>query len=414
MVRAEILERSEQLRQSAPPLERLRAMRDALIEAGDEAQRVRHLPAWASNEIADQGLYRFALPPDLGGEDLRARGQIEIVEAASAIDGSVGWCVHINSEINSLILRRMELDFAHELYDDWRVLVCAAVGPGLEHARARPDDGGWRLWCQGSFGSGCHNATWTLVHSGSVGVPAEGGGSSERAFLLPRGDFEIIDTWDTAGLRGSGSHDIRIDGPFIPERATLPMDLFGPCETFSNPTFRNPMQAHYNKGAVALGIARGAIDDLAALAVEKTPWTSGTLLADQPELQYRLGEAEATVRAARAFLLEAQAETEAHLGPLPAEGGRARPDWPVLQRSWLSCVHAAQSTRHVVDTIHNTAGTTASRMDHSLERRLRDAHQAAAHAAISWRHYRNLGSTWLDPDYDPQTGHRAFGVTPRA
>ena len=407
MVRAEIIERSKKLQETAPPLERLLGMSEALKQAGDEAQEIRHIPAWASNEIADQGLYRFALPQELGGEDVSTRDQIEIVEAASAIDGSVGWCVHINSEINSLVLRRMNLELVDEFYDDWRILTCAGVGPGLQTARARPVDGGWRLWCQGSFASGCHNATWAMVHTRSEGVPLEGGGSSERAFLMPREDWEIVDTWDTAGLRGSGSHDVKVDGPFIPEKATLPKDLFSTCETFSSPTLRNPMQAHYNKGAVALGIARGAINDLIELAMEKTPWGSGSLLADQPELQYRLGEAEATVRAAKAFMIDAQEETERHLGPLPKDGGRARPDWEVTQRSFLSCVHAAQVSRHVVDTIHNTAGTTASRMESPLERRLRDSHQAAAHAAISWRQYRNLGSTYLGNEMPGLSSARA-------
>ena len=167
------------------------------------------------------------------------------------------------------------------------------------------------------------------------------------------------------------------------------------------------MQAHYNKGAVALGIARGAINDLIDLATTKTPWGSGSLLADQPELQYRLGEAEATVRAAHAFMVDAQEKTEKHLGPLPKDGGRSQPDWEVTQRSYLSCVHAAQASRHVVDMIHNTAGTTASRMDSPLERRLRDAHQAAAHAAISYRHYRNLGSTYLGNDLPGLSAARA-------
>ena len=49
--------------------------------------------------MANAGLYRVALPTELAGEDLLARDQIEAVEAASAIDGSVGWCVQINSEI---------------------------------------------------------------------------------------------------------------------------------------------------------------------------------------------------------------------------------------------------------------------------------------------------------------------------
>ena len=304
MVRAEIIERSKQLQETAPALELLLGIKEALLQAADEAQEIRHIPAWASNEIADQGLYRFAIPQELGGEDLPARDQIEIVEAASAIDGSVGWCVHINSEINSLVLRRMSMDLVHDYYDDWRVLTCGGVGPGLQHARAKPVDGGWRLWCQGAFGSGCHNATWTLVHSGSDGVPQEDGSSSEKAFLIPRGDFEVVDTWDTAGLRGTGSHDVKVDGAFIPDRATLPKDLFSKCDTFASPTLRNPMQAHYNKGAVALGIARGAINDLIDLAMVKTPWMSGTPLADMPELQYRIGEAEATVRAAKAFWLK--------------------------------------------------------------------------------------------------------------
>ncbi|MXW25602.1 MAG: hypothetical protein F4Z77_04780 [Dehalococcoidia bacterium] len=401
MVRAEIIERSKKLQETAPALERLLGIKEALLQAGDEAQELRHIPAWASNEIADQGLYRFALPEELGGEDLPARDQIDIVEAASAIDGSIGWCVHINSEINSLVLRRMSMDLVHDYYDDWRVLTCGGVGPGLQTARARPENGGWRLWCQGSFGSGCHNATWTLVHFGSDGVPQEGGGSSDKAFLIPREDWEIVDTWNTAGLRGTGSADVKVDGAFIPERATLPKDLFSNCDTFASPTLRNPMQAHYNKGAVALGIARGAINDLIDLAMVKTPWMTATPLSDMPELQYRLGEAEATVSAAHAFMVDAQEETERHLGPLPKDGGRSAPDWEVTRRSYLSCVHAAQVSRHVVDTIHNTAGTTASRMDSPLERRLRDSHQAASHAAISWRHYRNLGSNYLGNDPPP-------------
>ena len=394
MVDAAIIERAEQVRKT-PILDRIRGMRELFAQAGDEAQQIRHLPAWASKSIADEGLYRFALPHELGGEDTRCREQIEAVAAVSAVDGSVGWCVHINSEINSLILRQMTAEAEEAIYGDWYVLTCGGVGPGLQNAIARPEGDGWRLWCQGSFGSGCHNATYTLVHTGNVGVPSDGGKSSEKAFLIPRENFEIVDTWDTAGLRGSGSHDVKVDGAFIPEPFTLPMELFAGCERYANPTFRNPTQAHYNKGAVAIGICRGAIDELTELAQTKTPWGSGSMLKDQPEAPIRIAEAEATLAAARAFLIGAEEELEDHLGPLPAEGGRVGPEWEPLRRALLSCVHAAQSSMHIVDVIHNTAGTTASRIEHPLERKLRDAHQAAAHAAISWRHYRSLGLTYM-------------------
>ena len=85
MVRPEVIEHRDEIAKT-PILDRIAAMKETLAAAGDEAQQLRQLPAWASKEMADQGLYRFVLPLELGGENLRAREQIEIVEAVSAID----------------------------------------------------------------------------------------------------------------------------------------------------------------------------------------------------------------------------------------------------------------------------------------------------------------------------------------
>ena len=67
MVRPEIIERRDEIAKT-PILERIAAMKETLAAAGDEAQQLRHLPAWASKEMADQGLYRFVLPVELGGD----------------------------------------------------------------------------------------------------------------------------------------------------------------------------------------------------------------------------------------------------------------------------------------------------------------------------------------------------------
>src|SRR5687768_15638232 len=121
MVRPEILERSAKVAET-PLMERIAGLRDVFVKAGDEAQELRHLPAWAAKELADNGLCRHVLPPELGGEGRTAREQIGVVEAVSAVDGSVGWCVQINSEINALVIRRMDVGFAHQLCDDWYLL----------------------------------------------------------------------------------------------------------------------------------------------------------------------------------------------------------------------------------------------------------------------------------------------------
>ena len=142
MVRAEIIERQKEISKT-PPLDRIAAMKESLAAAGDEAQKLRHLPAWASKDMADQGLYRFALPSELGGENLRAREQIEIIEAVSAIDGSVGWCTQISSEINALVIRRMDPTLAEKIFDDWDALVCSGHGPanGPSPGRSAQQDG---------------------------------------------------------------------------------------------------------------------------------------------------------------------------------------------------------------------------------------------------------------------------------
>ncbi len=396
MIRPEIIERQKKIAKT-PILERIAAMRDSLKAAGDEAQQIRHLPAWASKEMAEAGLYRFALPEELGGENLRAREQIEIVEAVSAIDGSVGWCTQISSEINALVIRRMEPALAYKIFDDWDVLVCSGHGPanGPNPGRNATKDGeGWRINYQGSFASGCHNANWNYL-MGPMTVDETTGEPAQASWMFPKDDFEIIDTWDTAGMRGSGSHDVRMTDCYVPPEHLLPFRSLAPSETWENPTYRNPTHAVYNKAAVALGVCRGAIDSFIELAQEKTPWGAGSMLKDQAQIQYRIGEAQATLMAARAFVMDTQDRLEEHLGPLPKDGGRLAPDWEVFWPALLACAHAAQSARKIVSMLNNSAGTTGSRMDSPLERQLRDAHQAANHALISYRHYEDLGKTFV-------------------
>ncbi len=402
MVQPEITERSKKLA-TTPILERIAGMKESLKAAGDEAQQIRHLPAWASKEMAEQGLYRYALPHELGGENLTARQQIEVIEAVSAIDGSVGWCTQISSEINALVIRQMDIELAIKIFDQWDVLVCSGHGPanGSNPGRGAQQDGdGWRLNYQGSFASGCHNANWNYL-MGAMTIDETTGKPAQASFMVPRGEFQIIDTWDTAGMRGSGSHDVRMVDCYVPPEHLLPFRSLAPSETWDNPTYRNPTHAVYNKAAVALGVCRGAMDSFIELAMEKTPWGGSSTLKDQPQIQYRIGEAQAKLLAARSFIMETQDQLEAHLGPLPKDGGRLEPEWEHYWPALLACAHAAQTTREIVSMLNNTAGTTGSRMDSPLERQLRDAHQAANHALISYRHYEELGKTFVGHEPGP-------------
>ena len=93
--------------------------------------------------------------------------------------------------------------------------------------------------------------------------------------------------------------------------------------------------------------------------------------------------------------------------------GREAPSATATQLGRLACTHAANASMHVVDSIHNAAGTTAMRMDSPLERRLRDAHGCATHRWVAHPLYGEIGRIFLGHDA-PAEFAGTGGPTPAA
>ncbi len=390
------------------PVERVHRLTQIIREGGDEAQKLRHLPHETVDILIDEGLFRFTLPPELGGEDASSVETIEVLEAISAIDASVGWNVMIGSEINAMAAGGMPKDLAREVYlDNPRVIMCGGGGPGTVPGRAvEQPDGSFKIWGQTTFQSGCHQVEWAFMSCPiyeSEDAPApimdEAAGMPKmKMFFVNRSLFEIVDTWDVAGLRGSGSHDVKVDGAVI-EKKWLDVELMKLPALYPNPVFRMPvpLRLSYNKAAVALGVGRGALDAFSDLAQNKVPMLSPGTLRDRPVAQYRMGEAEATVQAARAFVMESMREIEEEL-----HAGAPHPGPETTRKARLACTFAANACMHAVDGIHNTAGTTGARMYSPLERKLRDAHGCASHRWVAHPLYETIGKLYLghEPDME--------------
>ncbi|MEQ8693239.1 MAG: acyl-CoA dehydrogenase family protein, partial [Pseudomonadales bacterium] len=231
--------------QLAARLAKIEEMRPQILNAGDEAQQLRRLPDDIVEELIDEGFFRFALPADLGGEDASSMQTIEILEAMAAIDASVAWNVMLGSEINAMAAGGMDLDLAREVYlDNPRVVMCGGGGPGTTPPRAERVPEGVRVWGQSTFISGCHNANWCFMAAplmkGDEPELDEQGNPTFKLWFLPRDQWEIVDTWDVAGLRGSGSHDVKADGALVPEKF-IGVDLFTLPAKHDNPVFRMPV-----------------------------------------------------------------------------------------------------------------------------------------------------------------------------
>ena len=210
---------------------------------------------------------------------------------------------------------------------------------------------------------------------------------------------------DMSAVRGSGSDDVVADGAVVPARFTEVQLVKFPA-LYDNPVFRipTPLRLAYNKSAIGIGVARGALDTFAVLAHTKKPLTSSTLLMDRPSAQMSMGECEAAWRAARHFLFDAMDEVEEEL-----RKGRDFPSAAATQNARLACTHAAQVSMKIVDEIHAAAGTSAARMDSPLERKLRDAHGAASHRWVSRQIYADLGRILLGHDPVPEFAGGAEG-----
>lgn len=367
----------------ASPVERARALAPLIRDAADEAESQRRLPERVAVAMAEAGLYRVAVPEPYGGLACDPRTQIETIEAVSAVDGATGWNLMIGIENLGFLGPALPPATADAVFADPRLVVAGALNP---LGRATPVAGGHRVSGRWPFASGCHNAHYfwgqCVVYDGDVPARASAGGPVLREALIPRSEYEIIDTWHVAGLRGSGSHDVVAHDVFVPEER-ITAAMASPLR-LDAPIYRMPAlnRLAYNKVGVATGIARGALDDFIGLAAETKRRLSSSALRDKPAVQRTLAEAEVCLRSARALVFEA----------VEAVWQKALADRPTEPREralvHLACSHAVRAAVEAVARVHEAVGTRANFEGHPLERRLRDVRVVPQHLTVS--------SQWLE------------------
>jgi alkylation response protein AidB-like acyl-CoA dehydrogenase len=246
--------------------------------------------------------------------------------------------------------------------------------------------------------SGSTHANWYLAGCVIVreGKPITGpmGLPLMREVFFPATETEVIDTWDSTGLRGTASHDYAVTDVFVPSSHTM---WFQEAPTCDRALYRMPPVAMFATfiGAVPLGIARHAIDEFVALANAKTLTGSASVLADKPIAHERLGRAEALVSSGRSYLLESLndlwARVQAGHAPTLADRGNL----------WLAATHAAHSALEAIDMLYTTAGASSVYASCALDRCLRDARTAVQHLCTQEANFELAGRQRLGRDSQP-------------
>lgn len=346
----------------------------------DTIEQDRRLPPALVRALAEAGLFRMLVPKALGGLETDLFTMLRVIEAVANADGSVGWCVMIGAQLGILgaFLPPEGADdvFAH---DPLVINAGAAAATG----RAVPVAGGYRVSGRWAFASGCQHATWLhggcVVMEGDAPRRTEGGSPEVRLVVFPAAEVEILDTWHTTGLRGTGSHDITVTDLFVPATRSFAWPPAQP--RYPGPLYRLLIVPLISQAVLPLAIARSALAMFVELAAGKTALGTTGKLHEQAVVQAELGKAEALLGSGGAYLYE-QAGGLWHTlvaGDEPSleQRGRLR----------LAMTQAVTSAVQVVDQLYSLGGSTAIYTRSPLERHFRDIHTAAAHWTVAPRLY---------------------------
>ena len=347
------------------------------IEAArEEMDRERRIPDHLARLVEEADVYQLFLPASMGGPQLHAVTAYQVIEEISRVEASVGWC-GLLSNGGALFTGNFTPDASERMFGRPPEFRCAGSFRPL--GESRPVPGGYRVSGRWDYASGIANANWLFVNSRLVDEQGprmtEAGRPDTVMLFTPVETATIHDTWQVVGLCGTGSNDFVLDDVFVP--ADRSFRLYDPpleAGFLYHP--RTVLAAIWVLvAAVALGTARGAMDAFKELATESGTTISTTLLRDRPQVQSKVGEAEAIISGARAYLLDAiDAAWDAFAEDMPLPS-------PEVAQARLAITYSIHQAVRAVDILFHAAGTNAIHRRNGLERRWRDIHVVAQHGA---------------------------------
>ncbi len=354
---------------------RLEAAIPSIAARAEEAEELRKIPAETIEELRESGLLKALQPQRYGGFEL---DPIDLYRASARIGevcGSTAWVFGILGVHPWQLGLFPDRAQAEVWRDDDTVLVSSTYAPVGQVTRG---DGGYRLSGQWPWSSGADHCDWVMLGGVEMSDPTK---PDMRTFLLPRSDYQIVDTWHSVGLKGTGTNDILVEDAFIPDHRTLSFEDTSRCDCPGNavnphPIYRLPFASVFSSAiaAAAMGIARGGLERYRTVLLERFKIAYGEAAREDPHAQVKLAQATSILDAGWLQLERNITElTESVVRGEPAE---------TLPRARLRHDQAYAVTR-AIETINlcfDASGGAALRTHDPLQRFWRDLNAARHHA----------------------------------
>jgi 3-hydroxy-9,10-secoandrosta-1,3,5(10)-triene-9,17-dione monooxygenase len=359
-------------------LDAVRELLPALSERASDAEAQRKVPAESIQALQETGVLRLLQPARYGGYETHPVVFYRAVRMIASACGSTGWVTSVLG-VHPWHVGLFDDAAQREVWaDDFDTRISSSYAPV---GRATATEGGYTFTGRWSFSSGCDHATWVLV--GGLVLGDDGKPTDYRTFLVPRPDYQVVDVWDTVGLRGTGSNDVVIENAFVPEHRTLSFSLTARVrapgqEVNDGPLFRMPYGTIHPFAITAplIGMADGAYEAYVGTTRRRIRASYlGEKAKEDVFAQVRVARAGAEIDAAW-LALEHDVNEEYAMAVQ-----RAQIPVPLRLRARRDQVLGSARAIDAVDSLFESAGGKAINNDTPLSRFWRDAHAAKVHAA---------------------------------
>jgi len=375
-------------------LEAAREIAPLIRASADKIEADRELPRPVFEALADAGLFHMAVPRAVGGSELDLPTYVLVIEEIGKADASTGWAVNQGGTFGTFAAR-MQRDVARAIWIDTpRSVVSNTPAPT---AKAMVVPGGYRVTGRQPFSTGCKHASWIAAHGQIIEngeVRKRDGNPETRYFLMPVAQVELLDTWHTRGMRGTGTHTFEAKDVFVPEERSVLVK--GAPIVSGGPRYKIPLTPGFACGdaAVALGLARSCMSAFFELAGSKTSRYVPGILREQAIVQFAVGKAEASLRSGRAFFMEAVGEIWDEVSTT----GTLTLDRRAALR--VAATHAIRLSAEIVDSLYSACGATAVFEGNPIQRYFQDIHVITQHVQGHLSHYELVGRHWLGLQID--------------
>lgn len=368
------------------------ALKPRLAAAARQAEEQRRPVDALWDDLRRSGYFYMLVPKKYGGLEADIDDVIDATLPIAEGCGSTGW-VAMFGLVHNRHMAGYPDAVLEEIFGGGRYIIeaSATIPPG----RAVPVEGGYKVSGRWQWCTCITQADWMQV---IVNIEAPEG-PKPAAMLIPARDVRIIDTWETDGMRATGTHDTACEDVFVPARYVMPMRPRDGSQAdlrFEHPIYRVPLSPllAFTVAVPVLGVARAAVEAYRDRLTAHTKRGTEGRQAEKQAAQIRLARVDTMVTTAELLIRNAIKENLR----VAADGGLGTVALRNALRAQLS--YAAQLCREAVVMSCETSGTSIHYLSNPTQRYLRDIMVMTSHIIFD-----------MDVTYE-QHGRSMLGLEP--